>query len=99
MHSISTSGIATLAHLGISCLASSLPSWIIDSGVSTYMIGKFTIFFFTFHTSSSAPFVIFANGSSKSIIGSGTVNLTSSLALFDVNYVFMFRLISYLLVF
>jgi len=43
MHSISASDIAILAHLTISCLASSShSSWIIDSGVSTYMTCKST---------------------------------------------------------
>jgi len=41
MHSVSTSDIATLAYLGISCLASSsLSSWIIDSSVSAHVIGN-----------------------------------------------------------
>jgi len=45
MHSVSTSDIATLAHLGISYLAnSSLSSWITDFAVSTYMTSKSTVF-------------------------------------------------------
>jgi len=86
MHSVSTSDIAILAYPSISCLASSLPSWIIDFGVLTHMIAKSTVFSIL-HTSSSAPSVVFADGSFKSITDSGTVNLTSSLALCGVNYV------------
>ena len=84
LHSISTSDIITLGHLGISCLASSSSSsWIIDSGASTYMTSKFTIFF-TFRTF-FAPSLVFVNGSSKRTV-TGTVNLTS-LTLTDVNYI------------
>ena len=85
MHSVSTSDIVILAHSGISYLVSSLPSsWIIDSSASTHMTSK-SIAFFTFSHTSYVPSVVFVDGSSKSITGSGTVNLTSSLALFDVN--------------
>jgi len=76
--------MATLAHPGISCLASSLPSsWLIDTGLSTHMTGKCTIFF-TFHT--SFPFIVFANSSFKHSTGGGTGSLIS-LTLIDVNYI------------
>ena len=85
MHSISTSDITILTHPGVFYLASSSPSsWIIDSGVSTYMSSKFTVFF-TFHTS-SAPSIVFFDGSFKCSTATDTVNLTS-LALTDVNYI------------
>jgi len=84
MHSVFTLDIATLIHLSISYLVSSLPSsWIINSSASTHMTGKSTIFF-TFHLS-SAPSVVFADGSFKHSIS--TVNLTFSLALTNVNYI------------
>jgi len=70
-----------LTHPDISYLASSSPSWIIDSGVSTHMTGKFT-FFFIFHTS-FAPSIVFVDGSFKCSTATDTVNLTS-LALTDV---------------
>jgi len=58
MHSVFTLDIATLIHLSISYLVSSLPSsWIINSSASTHMTGKSTIFF-TFHTSSTPSIVL-----------------------------------------
>ena len=48
LHSVSTLDVVTLAHLGISYLASSSPSsWIIDPGASTHMTDKFTGFYFS----------------------------------------------------
>jgi len=86
IHPVSTLDIAILAHLGISYLASSSPSfWIIDSGASIHMTSK-SIVFLTFHTF-SIPSIVFAYGSFKHSAGNGTVNLTSSLALTDVNYI------------
>ena len=83
MHLVFTSDIATLTHSGISCLVSSLiSSWIIDSGASTHITRKYTVFF-TFHTS-SVPSIVFAYDNSK--CSTGAVNLTS-LALTDVNYI------------
>jgi len=48
------------------------------------MTDKFTVFF-NFHITSSAPFIVFADGSSK--CSTGIVNLTSSLAFTDDNYI------------
>ena len=93
MHSVSTSDMATLAHPGISYLASSSPSfWISDCGASTDMTGKFTVFF-TFHTS-YASYIVFTDGSFN--YTTGTINFTSSLPLTNINYIHMFFLILYL---
>ena len=92
MHSVSTSYKATLTHLGIFCLASSSPSsWIIGSSVSTPMTDKSAVFF-TFHTIFAASFIVFAAGNSKHSIDIS--NLTSSLALTDVNSHVSFNLVS-----
>ena len=88
MHSIFTSDISTLAHLGISYLASSSPSSLIDYGASTHMTSKFTVFT-TFHTSFAA-FIVFIDDSSKCITDT---DIVTSLSLIDVNHVFL--LISY----
>ena len=91
MHSISISDIATLTRSGISWFVSSLPSWIID--LVCWPTWLLNLQSFTFHTSSIASSVVFVDGSYKNITDSGTVNLTSSLALSGINYV-PFNLVS-----
>ena len=75
--------IATLAHRDAFYLESSSPFWFIDD-VPGHIIGKSTIFS-TFYTSSSTPFIVFVDGSSKSISGTDMVNLTSTFS--DVKFV------------
>ena len=67
IQSLQTLDMAILAHSGIYCLVSlSLSSLIINSGVSTRMAGKSTIFF-TFHTS-SVTFIVFVDSSKYSTV-------------------------------
>jgi len=67
--------IATLAHRDAFYLESSSPFWFIDINAPGHIIGNSTIFS-TFYTSSSTPFIVFVDGSSKSISGTDMVNLT-----------------------
>ncbi|CAM8937083.1 unnamed protein product [Rhodiola kirilowii] len=92
----SSSSITAVAESGISntCLISSSPKWVIDSGATDHMTGNFKLFS---HFSNTPPSsVTLADGTISNIIGFGTTNPTTSLSLSSVQYVpgFAFNLLS-----
>ena len=65
------------------CLISSSSKWVIDSGATDHMTGNSSLFSnFQSHTSTSP--VTLADGSTSTVIGSGTIKPTPSLTLSSV---------------
>ena len=77
--SSSSNPIASTADIGnTKCLLTSSTKWVIDFGTTIHMTGNSSLFF-TPLSPAFFPFVTLTDGSKSSILGSDTVNLTSSL--------------------
>ena len=85
-NSVGSSSTATLAHLGTftACLATQEP-WVIDSGATNHMTSTSSLLFDLEH-SSSLPNVTLADGSTTTVFGLGTTNLSLNLSLFCYIY-------------
>ncbi|KAA0043159.1 gag-pol polyprotein [Cucumis melo var. makuwa] len=77
----SSAPVASTVALGNTmCLLTSSTKWVIDSGVTAYMIGNYRIFS---RPLLLAPFpsITLVDGSTSSVLGSGTIHLTPSFSL------------------
>lgn len=81
--SSSTPIASTVAPGNIKCLLTSSTKWVIDSGATAHMTGNSHLFS---RPLSPAPFpsVTLADGSTSSVLGSGTIHLTPSFSLSSV---------------
>ncbi|CAM8896855.1 unnamed protein product [Rhodiola kirilowii] len=81
----SSAPAAAVAQSGTSntCLVSTSPQWVIDSGATDHMTGNPALFS-SFSSHHSHPPVSLADGTQSPVVGSGTVNPTSSLSLTSV---------------
>ena len=79
-----TQTTATMVQTGnpITCLSNSKFRWVIDSGATDHMTGNSGILS-SFQTSSPSH-VTLANGSAASVVGSGSVDITSDISLTNV---------------
>ena len=93
---VGSDSTATLAQQGTSaaCLATQDP-WVIDSGATDHMTGTSGLLS-DLEQSSSLPNVTLANGSTTTVSGLGTANLSPNLSLFSILYIpdFPFNILS-----